>query len=508
MSAGIANFANSYARLPERFYARQPPTPVAKPRLVVFNRALADELGLRIASLDDADLAAIFSGNRIPEGAEPLSMAYAGHQFGHFVPQLGDGRAILLGEVIDRSGARRDIQLKGAGPTPYSRRGDGRAALGPVLREYLVSEAMNALGIPATRALAAVATGEAVFREAVLPGAVLTRVARSHVRVGTFQYFAVRGDVEALGRLAEQVIERHYPDARSAERPPLALLEAVVRAQARLIALWMGVGFIHGVMNTDNMAVSGETIDFGPCAFMEAYDPATVFSAIDEMGRYAYSNQPRIALWNLTRLAEALLPLFDADEGRAADLAREVLGSFPACYESEWQAVMRAKLGLISAQDGDRALIDDLLALMQAGEVDFTLAFRGLCELAVDAVDRKATMSAAPSGSPYTEAALRARFGDAAAFDAWVQRWRARAALEAPLPAERARMMRRVNPALIPRNHRVEQALTAASERGDFAPFHKLLQILSSPYEEREETAAYALPASAAERVNRTYCGT
>src|SRR5271170_5340743 len=322
-SGSIASFSNSYARLPEHFFALLAPTPVARPRLIKFNDSLASELGIDTGGLDPDGLGTMFAGNVIPSGAEPIAMAYAGHQFGNFVPLLGDGRAILLGEVLDRNGERRDVQLKGAGRTPFSRRGDGRAALGPVLREYLVSEAMHALGIPTTRALAAVSTGEPVYRDRELPGAVFARVASSHVRVGTFQYFAARGDVEAVKRLADYVIDRHFPDARDAERPRLALLQAVVERQALLIARWMQVGFIHGVMNTDNIALSGETIDFGPCAFMDSYDPATAFSAIDELGRYAYANQPAIAQWNLARFAETLLPLVDPNLDRAIELASE-----------------------------------------------------------------------------------------------------------------------------------------------------------------------------------------
>jgi uncharacterized protein YdiU (UPF0061 family) len=338
-----ASFSNSYARLPERFFARLGPTPVARPRLIKFNDSLASELGVY---LDSERLAAIFSGNETPLGAEPIAIAYAGHQFGGFVPQLGDGRAILLGEVLGRNGEQRDIQLKGSGPTPFSRRGDGRAVLGPVLRDYLVSEAMHALGIPTTRALAAVLTGEPVYRDRQLPGAVFTRVASSHVRVGTFQYFAARGDVEAIKRLADYVIDRHYPDAKDAERPYLALIQGVVERQALLIARWMNVGFIHGVMNTDNTAISGETIDFGPCAFMDAYDPTTVFSAIDQFGRYAYGNQPGIAQWNLARFAETLLPILDPDPERAGELASAAIAAFSGRFEAYWLSGMRDKLGI------------------------------------------------------------------------------------------------------------------------------------------------------------------
>ena len=492
MATAIASFSNSYSRLPEHFFARLDPTPVAQPRLIVLNRPLAHDLGLGMDAVDADALAQILGGNIVPGGAEPISMAYAGHQFGSFVPQLGDGRAILLGEVLDRCGVRRDIQLKGAGRTPFSRRGDGRAALGPVLREYVVSEAMHALGIAATRALAAVTTGEPVFREAPLPGAILTRVAASHVRVGTFQYFAARGDDEAIRQLSDYVLDRHYPEAKDAERPYLALLQAVARRQAALVARWMQVGFVHGVMNTDNMAVSGETIDFGPCAFIEAYDPAAVFSSIDELGRYAFGNQPRAAQWNIVRFAEVLLALIDPDPNRATELAQAVISAFPTWYESEWIAGMRRKLGLGLAQDGDLGLIRGLLDAMHANQADFTLTFRRLCDAAAEAGD----------------AGPRALFADPGAYDRWALLWRERLQSEDGSPAERAQAMRRVNPAVIPRNHRVEQALKAAVEREDYAPFFELLTVLSRPYEEQHAYLAYAAPAQAHERVVQTFCGT
>jgi uncharacterized protein YdiU (UPF0061 family) len=501
MHRSLAAFSNTYARLPERFHARLAPTPVAQPRLLALNRPLAGELGLDLEGLDDAALAAVFAGNVVPAGAEPLSTAYAGHQFGHFVPQLGDGRAILLGEVIDRRGVRREIQLKGAGRTPYSRRGDGRAALGPVLREYLVSEAMAALGIPATRALAAVATGEPVFREERLPGAVLTRVARSHVRVGTFQYFAAREDEPAIAQLTAHVIEHLYPELYGAERPGLALLRAVAQRQAALIARWMQVGFVHGVMNTDNMSVAGETIDFGPCAFMEAYDPATVFSAIDEYGRYAYGNQPHIAQWNLTRLAECLLGAIDPEPAYAAEQARAVLSEFADLYEQAWTDGMRAKLGLASALPGDRALVEDLLEVMRAGGADFTLCFRRLC----DAAEDDGPVADPGTGTPRGPASL---FADPQSYLQWQARWHQRLRDEPAAPAQRAGAMRTVNPAFIPRNHRVEQALAAATEAGDLAPFERLMAVLARPYDDQPEHAAYAAPAQPQERVLRTFCGT
>jgi uncharacterized protein YdiU (UPF0061 family) len=489
----IAAFSNSYARMPAQFFVRQAPAKVAQPNLVQWNAALADELGLDADAIAAAGPAALFSGNVVPLGAEPIAMAYAGHQFGNFVPQLGDGRAILLGEVIDRNGGRRDIQLKGAGQTPFSRRGDGCAALGPVLREYLVSEAMHALGIPTTRALAAVTTGETVYRERPLPGAVLTRVAASHVRVGTFQYFAARGDMQAVRALADYVIDRHYPDAKAAGAPYLALLEGVAERQALLIARWMRVGFIHGVMNTDNMAVSGETIDFGPCAYMDAYDPATVFSAIDRQGRYAYANQPRIAQWNVARFAETLLPLIDADEDRAVALAGEVIVGFLARFERHWLAGMREKLGLSGVAEGDGALVQGLLDAMHKNGADFTLTFRRLCDAAL---------------GPEHDADLRALFTEPGDFDAWAVQWRARLAGQASDGEVRAQAMRRVNPAFIPRNHRVEHALNAAIEQADFAPFEKLLAVLSQPYADQPDMASYAEAPPPEARVFRTYCGT
>jgi serine/tyrosine/threonine adenylyltransferase len=482
-------FDNTYARLPARCHVRLAPVPVASPRLLAFNHVLAAELGIDPgAARDEHMLAAVFGGNALPDGAEPLAQAYAGHQFGSFVPQLGDGRAHLLGEVIDAQGRRRDIQLKGSGITPFSRGGDGRAALGPVLREYLVSEAMHALGIPGTRALAAVATGQPVYREQPLPGAVFTRVAASHVRVGTFEYFAARGDLEALRLLLGFVIARHYPDAAEAESPAVALLEAVAEAQASLVARWLGVGFIHGVMNTDNTAISGETIDFGPCAFMDAYDPATVFSSIDRRGRYAYVNQPRIAQWNLARLAETLLPLVDADRARAVEALEPVVHGFTARFEGHRLAVMRAKLGLgASAEPEDGALVQALLDAMEAGGLDFTLSFRGLAGLADPGSDP-------PSGG--------------AALSDWLPRWRARLSRDPQSPAERAEAMRAVNPAVIPRNHRVEEALAAAVDNDDLGPFERLFAALQRPFDEAADDSPYAAPPAAPDPAYRTFCGT
>jgi serine/tyrosine/threonine adenylyltransferase len=484
---------SSYASLPERFFARVPPTPVAAPQLIKLNRALASDLDLDLSGPDAAALANLFSGNVLPQGAVPIAMAYAGHQFGHFVAQLGDGRAILIGEMRDRSGVPRDIQLKGCGRTPYSRSGDGRAALGPVLREYLVSEGMHALGIPTTRSLAAVTTGESVQRETRLPGAIVTRVAASHVRVGTFEYFAARGDVAGTKILADYVIDRHYPLCADDKNPYLALLKQVVSRQAALIARWMNVGFIHGVMNTDNMAVSGETIDFGPCAFMDTFDPATVFSSIDERGRYSFANQPNAALWNLARFAESLLPLIDADSQRAIGVATEAIGTFETLFKDCWLEEMRRKLGLSTSEQGDRQLAEDFLQAMQRNQADFTVSFRALC---------------AAAEAPQGEASEQGRVFDAGHHDEWMQRWRARMSREATAPKSRAASMQQANPAYIPRNHRVEQVIVAAVERGDFAPFEELSQVLAAPYAARAAFAAYATPPQPQERVLQTFCGT
>ena len=420
-------------------------------------------------------------------------MAYAGHQFGGFVPRLGDGRAILLGELRGRDGDLRDIQLKGSGLTPFSRNGDGRAALGPMLREYLISESMHALGIPTTRSLAVVTTGEKVYREEVLPGAVLARVAASHIRVGTFQFFAVRGDNDAIRELLDYVIARHYPDARNADVPALAVLQAVANRQAALIADWMRVGFIHGVMNTDNMAISGETIDYGPCAFMDQYDPKTVFSSIDHNGRYAYANQPVIAQWNLARLAETLLPLIDADTDKAVSRAMEVIEPFITQFDARFVECMRAKIGLVSAEEGDMALIKRLLTAMQEGHADFTLTFRRLALVAENASE---------------PASLRELFANAPAIDSWLSDWHQRLARDSQSAAERAAGMRRVNPAFIPRNHRVEAALSAASEHSDLQPFRRILGVLQHPYDDQPEAAEFTLPPEPSERVMHTFCGT
>ncbi|PZO82462.1 MAG: YdiU family protein [Mesorhizobium amorphae] len=486
------SFDNSYAALPAHFFAAVEPTKVRAPTLIALNVGLAKDLGFDPAVLAAPDGVAMLAGNRLPEGAAPIATAYAGHQFGNFVPQLGDGRAILLGEVIDTHGRRRDIQLKGSGPTPFSRRGDGRAALGPVLREYVVSEAMQVLGVPTTRALAAVATGETVYRENALPGAVLTRVASSHIRVGTFQFFAARGDTAGVQALADHVIARHYPHLRESPRPYHGLLDAVIAAQAALVARWMCVGFIHGVMNTDNCSVAGETIDYGPCAFMDAYHPATVFSSIDQNGRYAYANQPPIAQWNLARLAETLLPLFSGDLDAAVKEAEDALGAFRPQFEAALIGGMRKKIGLGTEREEDRILVQGLLDTMAHAGADFTLTFRGLSEAA---------------GDPDGEGNVRALFGETEHFDGWAARWRERLALEdEPAEARRARMLR-TNPLFIPRNHRIEEAIQAGL-RGDFAPFERLNRVLARPFDEQPEHAALALPPQPEERVLQTFCGT
>ena len=486
-------FEHSYATLSPRFFVRIRPTAVTNPQLVIFNRRLAEELGLN-PDLVEGAAAALLSGNQLPDDANPIAMAYAGHQFGSFVPQLGDGRAILLGELKGRDGVLRDVQLKGAGETPFSRNGDGRAALAPMLREYLISEAMHALGIPTTRSLAVVTTGERVFRERALPGAVLTRVAASHIRVGTFQYFAARGDQDGVRELLDHVITRHYPEARDTDVPALSVLKAVAQRQAALIADWMRVGFIHGVMNTDNMAISGETIDYGPCAFMDHYHPSTVFSSIDRAGRYAYGNQPALAQWNLARFAETLLPFIDADTGTAVSLATEVVESFIAQFNAQFFDRMCRKIGLASRREEDVDLINRLLAAMQESQADFTLTFRRL---------------ALAAESSANEVLLRELFApSSSAFDDWLRDWHQRLAGDPQGDAERAAGMRRANPAFIPRNHRVEAALGAASDTGDYEPFRHLLRLLQRPYDHQPEVTDYEQPPQASERVLQTFCGT
>jgi uncharacterized protein YdiU (UPF0061 family) len=499
MSSAPIPFDNRYARLPERFYTRQSPTPVRAPALIRVNRPLAERLGIDARWLESSEGVEVLAGNRIPAGAEPIATAYAGHQFGGWNPQLGDGRAVLLGEVVARDGCRYDIQLKGAGRTAWSRGGDGRSPLGPVLREYIVSEAMAVLGVPTTRSLAAVASGEPVMRDDALPGGVLTRVASSHIRIGTFQYFSARNDIEAVRLLAEHVIERHFPECAAAENRYLALLQAVIAAQAALIAQWQSLGFIHGVMNTDNMLLCGETVDYGPCAFIDDFHPAKVFSSIDRGGRYAWRNQPGIAQWNLAWLAQALLPLLDDDEQKALTLAQQAIETFASLYEQAWHTRMVAKLGLTHINDDNIALIDALLLLMGEHGSDFTLTFRRLAELADTSVPGLC------------------RYELPAAFDPWLQHWRARLAAESmtaePVAAaERRRRMEAVNPLVIARNHQVEKAIRAAEDRSDFAPFHQLVERLQHPFDsdpaDFDGERDYALPPKPEQVVAKTFCGT
>jgi protein adenylyltransferase len=474
---------HTYAELPQLFYRNASPTAVREPRLAAFNRPLATMLGLEPDTLEGPEGARIFAGNVLPDGARPIAQAYAGHQFGHFTA-LGDGRAILLGEQITPSGERMDIQLKGAGQTRFSTRGDGRAALGPMLREYIISEAMHALGIPTTRSLAVVATGEPVYRETVHDGAVLTRVAASHIRVGTMQWAAAHDDRDALRALADYTRKRHYPQLGDAPDAHLALFDAILEQQARLIARWQLVGFIHGVMNTDNMALSGETIDYGPCAFMDTYDPDTVFSSIDHGGRYAYGNQPPIAHWNLARLAEAMLPLFDADVDRAIERATSALDRFPDLFEQHWLSGMRSKLGLFTEEHEDQAIVDDLLAWMQRQSADFTNTFRTLT-----------------TGCPANATSADAEVG------AWHRRLEARRLRQPQSRDEAEDLMRRHNPAFIPRNHLVEEALRAATTAGDLSVMERLLDILATPYDHDRDLPKFSTPGQR-ERTYRTFCGT
>ncbi|MGE7758384.1 protein adenylyltransferase SelO [Peribacillus sp. NPDC097895] len=478
------NLDNSYARLPEKFFTSTNPTPVSSPELIILNERLAESLGLDVSSLESEDGVAVFAGNEIPEGALPLAQAYAGHQFGHF-NMLGDGRAVLLGEQILPEGERVDIQLKGPGRTPYSRGGDGRAALGPMLREYIISEAMHGLGIPTTRSLAVVTTGETIIRETRLPGAIMTRVAASHLRVGTFQFAAKWGTVEELRTLADYTIKRHYPDVEADENRYLSLFQEVIKRQANLIAKWQLVGFIHGVMNTDNMTISGETIDYGPCAFMDTYDPETVFSSIDQQGRYAYGNQPLIGGWNLARFAESLLPLLHDDQEQAVKLAQDKISEFNEIYHSNWLAGMRAKLGLFNEETQDEALINGLLSMMKKHGADYTNTFRALT---------------------FDKMEDTVLFG-APEFVQWYELWQARLGRQQESKASSTQLMKNSNPAVIPRNHRVEEALEAAEKKGDYSVMAKLLDALSNPYAHSEEQAEYStLPAST--KPYRTFCGT
>ena len=501
-AAPLPPFEHSYAGLPGHFYAEIPPTPVPEPYLLRLNLDLAAELDLDADWLASRDGVAMLAGNRLPETARPIAMAYAGHQFGNFVPSLGDGRAILLGEVIDRHGRRRDVQLKGSGRTPFSRSGDGRAVLGPVLREYILGEAMHGLGIPTTRALGMVATGEPVFRERPEPGAILTRVAASHIRVGTFEYFARRGDTDSVRSLADYLIQRHYPELADTEDAYTELLGAVAARQGELIARWLLVGFIHGVMNTDNMALSGETIDYGPCAFMDAYDPNQVYSSIDRFGRYAYGQQPSIGLWNLTQLANCLLPLLasdtDDDIEAAKTKARSALDAYGKAFEPAYYGGLRAKLGLIgdtgTDTGADDELVTDLLARMAQHRADFTNTFR--------------LLSDASPEDPSTLAPIRSQFAEPAAFDDWAVQWRTRLAKQDETDAERQARMRALNPAYIPRNHRVQEVIESATDRGSLEPLERLLAVVSRPFEDHPELAEYRKPPAAHEVVHQTFCGT
>ena len=483
----------------EGFYETCKPTPVEKPSLIQFNHELAARLGLKGDALDEAFLADVFSGNMIHGTCEPLAMAYAGHQFGGFNPQLGDGRACYLGELDLIDGGSLDIQLKGSGQTPFSRNGDGRAALGPVLREYLLSEAMHKLNVPTTRALAAVTTGEPVARERLMPGGVITRAATSFIRVGSFQYFYMKEDNASVKVLADYVIERNYPEVTSAENPYMALLEAIVLHQARLIARWMQVGFIHGVMNTDNMSVAGETIDYGPCAFMDFYKHTQVYSSIDRDGRYAYSNQPSIGLWNLSRLAESFLSLFSDDTEQAVAMAKTVLQKYIAAYDAEWLAGMRAKCGITSSSgvnaDEDKALLESLLDVMADNQADFTLTFYYLSQLSA-------------VGNSDKDEDLRNLFSKPEMIDEWLARWRQRLEKESTSDSERQKNMQSVNPVYIPRNHQVEAVIRAAEDHNDFAPFYTLHEVLQNPFEYQQGKDSYMLPPKAEEIVHKTFCGT
>ncbi|MCI5065315.1 YdiU family protein [bacterium] len=485
MNACGFNFDTTYFTLPDQFYTKLPPEPVRSPHLVILNEALANVMGLDFSELRTAEQAALFSGNELAEGATPFSQAYAGHQFGHFTI-LGDGRAHLWGEHVTPGRERFDIQFKGSGRTPYSRNGDGRAVLGPMLREYVISEAMHALAVPTTRSLAVVSTGEEVMRETVLPGAILTRVASSHLRVGTFEFAALQGGEDAVSSLMDYTIHRHYPELAGREERAVALIQAVMERQAELIVHWMRVGFIHGVMNTDNMTLSGETIDYGPCAFMDTYDPSTVFSSIDHAGRYAYGNQPKIAQWNLARLAEALLPCIDDDQERAVSIAQEVIDQFSDMFQQKWRAMMCSKLGLSETVSGDKQLIGDLLRWMETNHADYTNTFRDLSK------------QEKPTEKLYSQSS----------FEDWYARWQKRREQNSEPRSSSILRMKKANPALIPRNHKVEEALNAA-HKGNLAPFQDLLGALKDPYEDPAEfLEGYQIPPNPSERVQQTFCGT
>lgn len=495
-------FDNTYANLSDKLFSRQLPTAVSKPSLIKLNTALAEQLNLPVDALQSENGISVLAGNELPEGADPIAMAYAGHQFGNWVPQLGDGRAVLLGEVLDQQGTRFDIQLKGAGPTPYSRNGDGRAALGPVIREYVVSEAMAALGIPTTRALSAVSTGDTVRRETMLPGAILARVAESHIRVGTFQFFAARGDIESIKLLTDYIIDRHYPEVRNADQPALALLKAVMEKQASLVAHWQSIGFIHGVMNTDNASVAGITIDYGPCAFMDTYHPETIFSSIDHNNRYAYQNQPPIAQWNMANLAQCLLPLIDDDAEKSVEAAQAVIDSYPKVYARMHLDRFRNKLGLTSVDTTedvdaeDSELVASLLKCMEVAETDFTNTFRALGACSLE------------SSTQTSDGALLEPFGELQALMiTWLDSWRTRQSKESTTTTDRQALMQNSNPAYIPRNHRVEQVIQAALQN-DYVPMEELITVLANPYREQPGCEAFAEPPAESEVVQATFCGT
>ncbi|WP_428908335.1 protein adenylyltransferase SelO [Niallia sp. Krafla_26] len=479
------NFDNSYQVLPKILFKNQTPTPVKSPELIVMNGSLAETLGLSVEHLQSEEGINVFVGNQIPENSVPIAQAYAGHQFGHFA-MLGDGRAVLLGEQITPDNRRYDIQLKGSGRTPFSRGGDGRAALGPMLREYIISEAMHGLGIPTTRSLAVVTTGEPVYRETILPGAVLTRVASSHIRVGTFQYAANWGSRDVLQNLADYTIDRHYPEFENQDNRYLTFLRRVIERQAKLISKWQLVGFIHGVMNTDNMTVSGETIDYGPCAFMDQYDPATVFSSIDREGRYAYGNQPSIGAWNLARFAEALLPLLNENQEKAIEIAEGEIAQYFTIYNQYWLAGMRAKLGIMNEEPDDEALVNDLLQLMQEYKSDYTNTFRSFT---LDKLEGEKMFSKEE-------------------FKKWYKRWQERLSRQKEPKEEVLKSMRNHNPAIIPRNHQVEEALNAAVEKGDMSVMNVFLDALAKPYSYTKEQEKYCQLPTPSNQPYQTFCGT
>ena len=485
------NFDNSYSRLPGQFYTRQNPVPVSAPSLIRINHALAEKLDIDPIWLESEEGISTVTGNKIPVGGDPIATVYAGHQFGGWSPQLGDGRAILLGEVLNKQNQRYDFQLKGSGPTPYSRGGDGRAAIGPILREYIVSEAMAAFHIPTTRILAAAATGDHVYRQNILPGAILVRIAKSHIRIGTFEFFSSRNDQESLRLLADHVIQRHYPEAAKQENPVLAMLDAVIENQAHLIASWQQIGFIHGVMNTDNILLSGETVDYGPCAFMDEYHPETVFSSIDRNGRYAYDNQPTIGRWNLIQLAQVLIPLLDKDTEKARELAQESVNKYMGLLTKSYQNGMTLKLGICNAMPDDIKLIKDLLDIMAEDKMDYTLTFRYLSDLAGDdtrnGVGDLVTLSE------------KFRF--------WLECWKKRLLLDAQTSIQRQARMYAKNPVFIPRNHLIEEAIQAA-ENGNLNPFHQLVDVLTYPFEYKIELKKYALAPRPEQVVKETFCGT